>query len=240
MAYDFLGLVNDVNRRLNEVELTSVNFSTAKGFYQQAKDSVNTAIQDINQQHFEWPFNHVTQDETLTAGITRYGLPTDVKTVDFDTFRIKENTTLGNDTVKLQIMSYEDYLERFVDQEYTSNTTVRGIPKYVFRTPNQEYGLAPVPDKNYKIVYEYYRNTVNLELATDVPSIPEIYRHVIVDGAMYHAYMFRGNSQDALIAKQRFEDGVKNMRVLLINRYEYVRSTAIQMNKHVIAGYRIG
>jgi hypothetical protein len=32
MAYEFLGLVNDINRRLNEVELTSANFATAAGF----------------------------------------------------------------------------------------------------------------------------------------------------------------------------------------------------------------
>ena len=35
MAYDFIGLVNEVNRRLNEVELTTSNFSTATGFYSQ-------------------------------------------------------------------------------------------------------------------------------------------------------------------------------------------------------------
>ena len=40
MAYDFLGLVNDVNRRLNEVELTTSNFSTATGEYGMIKDAV--------------------------------------------------------------------------------------------------------------------------------------------------------------------------------------------------------
>ena len=44
MAYDFLGLVNAVNRRLNEVELSSANFATATGFYSQAKDAVNASI----------------------------------------------------------------------------------------------------------------------------------------------------------------------------------------------------
>ena len=39
MAYNYLGLVNQINRRLNEVELTSSNFSTATGFYGQAKDA---------------------------------------------------------------------------------------------------------------------------------------------------------------------------------------------------------
>ena len=28
MAYDYIGLVNDVNRRLNEAELTSTNFAS--------------------------------------------------------------------------------------------------------------------------------------------------------------------------------------------------------------------
>ena len=31
MAYDYIGLVNDINKRLNEVELTSSNFATATG-----------------------------------------------------------------------------------------------------------------------------------------------------------------------------------------------------------------
>ena len=44
---------------------------------------------------------------------------------------------------------------------------------------------------------------------------------------MHYAYLFRGNSQDAIIAKEKFEEGIKNMRSLLINRYDYVRSTFI-------------
>ena len=41
MAYDYLGLVNDVNRRLNEVELTSSNFASAVGEYSMIKDDAN-------------------------------------------------------------------------------------------------------------------------------------------------------------------------------------------------------
>ena len=67
MAYDYLGLVNDVNRRLNEVELTSTNFATANGEYSMIKDAVNASIRFINQHEFEWPYNHVTEEETLTV-----------------------------------------------------------------------------------------------------------------------------------------------------------------------------
>ena len=76
MAYDYIGLVNDVNRRLNEVELvggtgTNANFLNARGEYAMVKDAVNASIRFINQHEFEWPFNHVTEEEVLTPGIVR-------------------------------------------------------------------------------------------------------------------------------------------------------------------------
>jgi len=39
--------------------------------------------------------------------------------------------------------------------------------------------------------------------------------------------MFRSNEQAANIAKNKFEEGIKKMRILLINRYVYMQSTAI-------------
>jgi len=231
MAYDFLGLVNDVNARLNEVQLTSSNFASAVGFYQQGKDAVNSAIRHINQSQFEWPFNHVEQEDELTAGTTRYGFPTDMKTPDMDTFRIKRDDTLGNDTRKLRILSYEEYLEKFIDQEYNTSAGQRGVPEYVFRAPSNEYGLVPAPDKAYTLVYEYFRFPVDLENATDVPNIPERFRYIIVDGAMYYAYLFRSNSQDAVLMKDKLDEGVKNMRTILINRTEYLRSTAVNRTR---------
>ena len=47
MAYDYISLVNDINRRLNEVELTTLTFLTATGYYSFAKDSVNAAIRTL-------------------------------------------------------------------------------------------------------------------------------------------------------------------------------------------------
>ena len=64
MAYDYLGLVNDVNRRLNEVELTSSNFGSAIGEYAMVKDAVNASIRYINQHEYGFPFNHDTETKT--------------------------------------------------------------------------------------------------------------------------------------------------------------------------------
>tara|TARA_R110000868_G_scaffold390371_1_gene660035 strand:- start:2831 stop:3568 length:738 start_codon:yes stop_codon:yes gene_type:complete len=232
MAYNFLGLVNDINRRLNEVELTSANFATAVGFYGQAKDAITASIRYVNQSQYEWPFNHVEQEDTLSVGVSRYPFPTDCKVIDFDTFRIKENTALGNSTSKLPIIVYEEYLDKYVDQEYNSTSTSlgQGVPQRVAHAPSLEYIVTPVPNAAYSIVYEYYRIPVDMILYNDVPSVPERFRHVLVDGAMHYAYLFRGNTQDALVAKENFEDGIKNMRSMLINRYSYLRSYLIPQN----------
>jgi len=227
MAYDYLGLVNDVNRRLNEVELTTTNFATANGEYGMVKDAVNASIRFINQHEYEWPFNHVTEEETLTAGIVRYTFPSDAKTINFNTFRIKRNDTLGNETRKLNVLSYEEYLDSYADVEYNTSTSLRQLPTYVFKSPSSEFGLVNPPDQAYELVYEYYRLPVDLINSTDVPSIPEQFRYVIVDGAMYFAYLFRGESQESAMMQARFEQEIKQMRSLYINRYEYLRSTIL-------------
>jgi len=188
MAYDYLGLINDVNRRLNEVELTTSNFATATGEYGMIKDAVNASIRYINQHEYEWPFNHVTADETMTAGVVRYAFPTDAKTVDFDSFRIKRNDTLGN---------------------------------------------------AYEYAYEYYRLPVDLINTTDVPTVPEQFRYIIVNGAMHFAYMFRGETQESQVTQARFMDEIKSMRSLYVNRYDYLRSTAITQNTSSVSSFRI-
>jgi hypothetical protein len=230
MAYNFLGLVNEINRRLNEVELTSSNFSTAKGFYAHAKDAVNASLRHINQSEYEWPFNHVVQEDVLTAGITRYPFPDDCKVISFDTFRIKEDSSLSNNTRKLKQVAYEEYLEKSVSQEYKTITENNALPNYVFHAPSLEYGMIPPPDQAYTVVFEYYRIPVDLEQSTDVPAVPERFKHIIVDGSMYYAYLFRGDTQMAQLSLQKFEGGIKNMRSMLINRYDYLRSYMITNN----------
>lgn len=229
MAYNYLELVNQINRRLNETELTSSNFASATGFYAQCKDAINSSLRDINQHEFNWPFNHVEQEDVLSANVTRYPFPHDAKLIDFDSFRIKEDSSLGNATTRLGVLAYEEYLDKYVDQEYNTNGR-SGVPQAVAHGPALEYILTPEPDKAYTIVYEYYRVPVDLELYDDVPAVPERFKHVIVDGAMHYAYLFRGNSQDAMVAKQKFEEGIKNMRIVLINRTYYLRSTMISQN----------
>jgi hypothetical protein len=225
MDYNYLALVNDINRRLNEVELTSANFAGATGFYSYAKDAVNSAIRHINQEEYEWPWNHVEETETLVANTARYSMPYDAKTVNMNTFRLKGDADLNVDTRKLRIMSYEEYLDKHADNEYNSSA---GVPTHIVRTPSRELIFYPKPNKAYEVVYEYFTSGYDLEKATDVPNLPEQYRYVITDGAMYYAYQFRSDFQAAQLSLQKFEQGIKHLRSIHINRTDYIRDTRVR------------
>ena len=51
---------------------------------------------------------------------------------------------------------------------------------------------------------------------------------VDIDGATAFVYQYRGETTQYQLNFSRFEQGIKNMQSLLVNKYEYVRSTVIQ------------
>ena len=61
MATNFLQLTNELLRRLNEVALTTDNFSTAKNVQALAKDSVNNSIREILKDGHQFPFLKVSE-----------------------------------------------------------------------------------------------------------------------------------------------------------------------------------
>ena len=123
MSGTYLSLTNSVIARLNEVQLTSANFSSARGIQVQAQNAVNESVRYINQREFNYPFNHATETKTLTAGVVRYSLPTSTKTVDYNTFRIVKDSDLGNSGGRLAILDYNDYVNSYITQEDEINST---------------------------------------------------------------------------------------------------------------------
>jgi len=223
MAYDYLGLTNEVLARMNEVVLTATNFTAARGYQIQCQNAVNDAINYINQREFGWPFSHSTQTETLVASQKRYTVPTGTQHVDYETFRISKDNTLGVDATTLRVLDYKEYVDKYIGQETSSG--VGGVPNFVFRTPDNNYGLYPYPDKAYVLKYEFYSRPTALAAATDVPAVPEQFRQVIADGATAYAYQYRGEAQQYGLNFTRFEEGIKHMQSILLNRTDYVRST---------------
>ena len=296
MAESYLTLTNKVLARLNEVQLTSSNFTNARGIQVQAQNAVNESVRYINQKEFQYPFNHSTKTETLVPGTVRYSIPTTAKTVDYNTFRIVKDSDLGSSGGRLYVLNYNDYINSYITQEDeitttnldgsltdsattitvnsttgfdstgtifigneqitytgTSSTTFTGatrgandttaaahsddtqvaqfeqggVPQYVSRTPDNNFLLYPFPTKGFSLKYDFFSFPTDMSASTDTTTIPDRFAAVIVDGATAFVYKYRGETNQYQLNFARFEQGIKNMQTLLVNRFEYIRSTFI-------------
>ena len=102
-----------------------------------------------------------------------------------------------------------------------------GVPRNIVRTPDNNYLIYPFPDKEYTLTFDYYTFPSDLSAHGDTTTIPERFAPVIIDGATSFVYQYRGETQQYQLNFSRFEQGIKNMQSLLINKYDYVRSTMI-------------
>ena len=102
-----------------------------------------------------------------------------------------------------------------------------GVPQFIVRTLDNNYLLYPLPDKQYTLAFDFFTFPADLTAQGDITTIPDRFLPVIVDGATAFVYQYRGEMQQYQLNFDRFEDGIKNMQSLLINKYEYVRSTMI-------------
>ena len=294
----FLSLTNSVLARLNEVQLTSSNFSNARGIQIQAQNAVNESIRYVNQREFQYPFNHTTKSQTLSPGTVRYSIPTDAKHVDYNTARIVKDSDIGASGANLRILQYNEYVNNeyivqedeittttlaealdaseteiditsssgfdsagtiFIENEeitytgistntltgctrgansttaatHASGTSVaqfdRGaVPRFIVRTLDNNYLLFPFPNRAYTLKYDYFAFPTDLSAHGDTTTIPARFDPVIIDGATAYVYQYRGETTQYQLNFSRFEQGIKNMQSLLVNKYEYVRSTMIQ------------
>ena len=297
MALTYLELTNDVLTRMNEVVLTSTNFTDARGIQVQAKNAINEAIRHINQKEFAYPFNHASNSSTVVPGVVRYTIPTGTKYIDYNTARIKKDTDVSASGVNLKRLNYNEYISKefstqedeiesttldgthtdsvttltlvsstgfategtvFVGSEEITYTAVSGntltgctrgansttaaayssgvvvtqfdnggVPQYIVRTLDNNYLLYPFPDKEYTLLYDYFTFPDDLSAHGDTTTIPDRFKPVITDGATAFLYQYRGEMQQYQINFERFEDGIKNVQSLLVNKFDYIRSTVI-------------
>ena len=299
MALTFLTLTNSVITRMNEVVLTSSNFSSARGVQVQCQNAVNEAIRFINQREFGYPFNHATETKTLTPGVVRYSIPTSTKYIDYNTARIKKDLDVNASGNNLSKLNYNEYITKeYANQEdeiasttlngshsssvttltltsttdfdssgtvfiggeqvtYTgilgnditgctrgaNNTTAAthasgvtvtqfergGVPQYIVRTLDNNYLLYPFPDKQYTLTFDYFTFPSDISEHGDTTTIPDRFAPVIVDGATAYVYQYRGELNQYQLNFERFNQGIKNMQSLVINKYDYIRSTKIDI-----------
>jgi hypothetical protein len=101
----YLVLANRVLNDLNEVELTSANFSSSRGIQTSVKNFVNRALHDIYNELEELPSLHKETFQDTNAGQREYDLPTadspqsgdlQWRKIDWDTFYLKPKELITN------------------------------------------------------------------------------------------------------------------------------------------------
>jgi len=233
VATTYITLVNDLLRRLNEVTLTTSGegFSTAKNVQAIAKDAINNSIREILQDGHQFPFLKTTTTQTLTAGTGTYDLPTDMASVDWDTFYLQALSSAGNTARSLPTIPFEEYVRIYKAIEENSGTGARSSPDLVYQTSEEKFGVTPLPDAAYVIEYVYYKFPADLSAFDDEMIIPDRFKYIIIDGAMVYMMRFRSNEQSAQIHQAKFQEGIKAMRRLLLDDPLFVRSSMINRPK---------
>ena len=228
MPSTYISLCNQVLRRLNEVEIVEGDFPSVTGVQALVKDAIKSAIAKINQAEFEWPFNAAEETDTLVIGQEEYTWPSFYKIADWNSFQIQENTELGVSYSTLKYIERDEWYKNHRDTDHASGVTGIDVPRYVFASHGNGYGVSPSPDKEYTIKFRYYQNYSDITGADDVTRIPDSYDTVLVDGALYHLYMFKDNLEASQASFMAFEKGIKDLQTLYINNYEYVRDTRVK------------
>lgn len=223
----YLALTNKLIRRLNEVELTETDFTSTRGVQAMAKDAINASLAEINNQFFEWPFNYTQGTQVFVKGTYQYDFPANLKKIDWNSFHIQKNDTLGVKSKHLWFTS-KDYWEDFYkDIDLDAGTDGVNIPIYV--TPGNSYGfiVTPSPNNTYTVQFDYVRLFTPLDLFSDLSNIPANFDEVIIAGALYHFYMFRDNQQEYLEIKAYFKTQLMSMINIFGHQDDTMRSTVL-------------
>jgi len=223
----YLELTNELLRRLNEVVMDSTDFSTARNIQALAKDAVNSSVREILHSAQEWPFAITTYTETPVAGTKEYSFQADMSSVDWDSFYLKILTSANNNPAKLRLITFDDYLSNYRANEDLAGTGGYTAPAFVYQTQESKFGITPIPDAAYEVEYKYWSFPGDLSAYTDTTIIPERFKNVIIDGAMMYMMLFRSNEQSAVIHRDKFDQGIRMMRRLLLDDPVSVRSSYI-------------
>ena len=242
MATTYLTLTNEVLRELNEVQLTSSNFSSAVGIQAFVQESINRSLRDIANEEPQLPFfaaaasggtdpfyGNVT---VATVAGTRWyvlksgssSITTDYASIDWDDFYITTISVSGESAPyvsrSLKFISLTDWRRYLRDSENAddADTQVYGEPRFVIRSPDhRKFGLSPIPDKVYNVHFYAYTIPTALSDYDDAIVLPDQYVPVIQARTRYYVHQFKDNSQQAAFAADDYKKGMKHMKSNLIN-----------------------
>jgi hypothetical protein len=224
----YISLTNELLRRMGEVTMDSTEFDGARNVQGLAKQAINSSVKELMHSAQEWPFALVTGTQTLaTDGTATYAFPTDFSNVDWESFYLRQLPAANNDPKRLPVMSYPQYLDERRPKDDAAGAGGYGVTEAVYQTQEGSFGVTPRADQPYVIEYKYWTFPVDMVTAADVCIVPTRFDNVVIDGAMTYMMLYRSNEQSAALHRDRFEQGIKTMRRLLMDEPLTMRSTML-------------
>ena len=242
MATTYLELTNEVLRELNEIPLTSANFTSAVGLQQFVKDSINKSIFDIANEEPQLPFLAVGESGATdpfygnvtvasVAGTRWYelkasssSLKDDYASIDWDDFYLTTINVSGETapfvSKGLGFLSLADWKRYYRDSENVDDADAQsyGEPSRVVKSPDgRKFGLSPIPDKVYNIHFYAFDKPTKLSAHGDTVVFPEQYTNVITARARYYVWQFKESPQQAAFAMDDYKKAMRTMKSNLVN-----------------------
>jgi len=242
MATTYLDLTNEVLRELNEVPLTSANFTNATGIQKFVKDTVNKSIFDIANQEPQLPFfsagvsgstdpfygnvtvASVAGQRWYTLKADSSSITTDYASIDWDDFYVTTINVSGETapyvSKGLKFLTLDDWKRYYRDSENEddANSQNYGEPKFVIKSPdNRKFGLSPIPDKVYNIHFYAFVRPTALSAYDDTMVLPEQYSNIVTSRMRYYVWQFKESPQQASFALDDYKKGLKYMKSNLMN-----------------------
>jgi hypothetical protein len=237
MATNYLQLTNELLREMNEVPLTTSNFSSAIGVQAHAQDCINRAYLDIVLEEPQWPFLSVGDSGTTdpmygntyieTVANTRWyelkpasnSILNDYGSIDWDNFYLTTVGVTGESapyTAKnLRFTTIEEWKDYFRASENADDAEDEngGEPKRVIRSPDgRMLGLSPIPDKVYRVWFYAYSQPTQLSAYSDEIVFPDVYKPVLLARARYFVHQFKEAIQPAALANEEYRRGLRLMK----------------------------
>ena len=242
MATTYLELTNEVLRELNEIPLTSTNFTSAVELQQFVKDSINKSIFDIANEEPQLPFLAVGESGgtdpfygnvtvASVAGTRWYelkasssSLKDDYASIDWDDFYLTTINVSGESapfvSKGLGFLSLADWKRYYRDSENVDDADAQsyGEPSRVIKSPDgRKFGLSPIPDKVYNIHFYAFDKPTKLSAHGDTVVFPEQYTNVITARARYYVWQFKESPQQAAFAMDDYKKAMRTMKSNLVN-----------------------
>ena len=254
MATNYLQLTNELLREMNEVPLTTSNFSSAIGVQAHAKDCINRAYLDIVLEEPQWPFLSVGDSGTTdpmygntyieTVANTRWyelkpassSILDDYGSIDWDNFYLTTVGVTGESapyTAKnlrfTTIEEWKDYFRASENADYAEDAN-GGEPKRVIRSPDgRMFGLSPIPDKVYRVWFYAYTQPTQLSAYSDEIVFPDVYKTVLLARARYFVHQFKEAVQPAALANEEYRRGLRLMKSnLMVPEPFYIKDDRVR------------